>query len=350
MVKCGGCGKFLSSLEAAKCEKCKGAYHRACVGLSPLGTMPISWNCPECKKNIARDNASDTPVRGRDHIQDTCPLSVRELKDDQLSSIIKTELKLIKEEILREVRSEFQILRDEFLDFRSTLVMYGDRLSALEERVTTMETLNNTQFLSETTSENVKDLINQLKCDINDRDQDLLANDIEIANLPEPRNENAIHTVITIATKIGVKLDQHDIVSAERVGGRLVSAADQAESVAMPRPRRLIVRLARRQLRDDMLQNARVRRGITSADLDLPGPPRRFYINERLTKLNRQLFRMARDAGSSYGWRYVWTKRGRIFARKKPDDSVCFIRCEQDIQRIFGTTNFSSSQNSNKKT
>lgn len=123
--------------------------------------------------------------------------------------------------------------------------MYGDRLSALEERVTTMETLNSTQFPSETTSENVKDLIDQLKCDINDRDQDLFANDIEIANLPEPSNENAIHTVISIATKIGVKLDQHDIVSAERIGGRLVSAADQAESVATPRPRRLIERLAR---------------------------------------------------------------------------------------------------------
>ena len=37
---------------------------------------------------------------------------------------------------------------------------------------------------------------------------------------------------------------------------------------------------------------------MTTADLDLPGPGTRFYVNERLTKVNHELFRSAREAGS----------------------------------------------------
>ncbi|XP_045491654.1 uncharacterized protein LOC123691358 [Colias croceus] len=330
MPKCGGCGKFLSPSDAAKCDKCKGVYHRACVGLSTTGITPTLWQCPECKKNMARDNSSDTPVRRNDHVQNTSP-SPNSTAGRDASVNFCLELKKIKDEILREVRSEFKTLHDELTEFRSSMLEYGCRIVALEERMTVLENMH-TQTSSESASQSFNNIIKQLKSDINDRDQELLANDIEISNLPETSGENPIHTTILIASKIGIQIEPHDIVCAERIGARPAEGA----AAAAPRPRRLVVRLARRQLRDDLLRSARVRRGATTADLDMTGPPRRFYINERLTKFNRQLFRMAREAGTSRGWRYVWSKRGRIFARNKPDDSVCFIRCEEDIQRIFG--------------
>ncbi|CAB3254129.1 unnamed protein product [Arctia plantaginis] len=52
------------------------------------------------------------------------------------------------------------------------------------------------------------------------------------------------------------------------------------------RCRRVVVQLAQRGLRDELL---RARRDVTSADLNLDRPPRRFYLNKRLTR-SKQLF------------------------------------------------------------
>lgn len=340
MANCRKCGKFMAKSEDAKCERCKSLYHRTCVGMSPTGMVSSSWHCPDCKKYI-RDSASETSERVRDpvQVQSTCHLPKNTTTGNQMTVNFISEIKKIKEEIVRDFRSEFQLLRDELLEFKSAMVLCGDRISALEDRVTALEGINNNHSQHSTSmyASNIDEIISHLKSDLNDRDQELLSNDVEISNLPECPQENPIHTAILIATKIGVQLEAQDIVSAERVGARHINAADRApEGASAPRPRRLVVRLARRQQRDDLLHNARVRRGATSADLSLPGPAKRFFINECLTKQNRQLFRLAREAGSRCGWRYIWTKRGRILARNKPNDSVCYIRCEEDIQRIFG--------------
>ncbi|KAH9629246.1 hypothetical protein HF086_008328 [Spodoptera exigua] len=63
MIKCGGCGKFISPADAARCTKCNEHYHRVCVALTGRGALPSFWQCPECRKNVRRDNKSETPVR-----------------------------------------------------------------------------------------------------------------------------------------------------------------------------------------------------------------------------------------------------------------------------------------------
>ncbi|KOB76071.1 Zinc finger DNA binding protein [Operophtera brumata] len=65
---------------------------------------------------------------------------------------------------------------------------------------------------------------------------------------------------------------------------------------------------------------ARQRRGlITSAELGLEGPPAPLYFNERLTRLNRQLFAKAREECRHHKWKYCWIKSGRIYLRKEQD-------------------------------
>lgn len=241
------------------------------------------------------------------------------------------ELKSFKEEFINTIRSEFQLLRNDLADLRSSLSSTNDRMAGLEERVAVLE---NQKLAQPQVTPDVHHLIAQLRSDINDRDQELLATEIQIANLPETNAENPVHTAMLVASKIGVKVEARDIVSAERVGGRHINATQSAPVES--RPRFLVVRLARRDLRNEMLDAARARRGMTSADLGMPGPPARFYVNERLTKTNRELFRMAREAGGRLGWQFVWCKRGRILARHKPGDATSQIRCEADIQRVFG--------------
>ncbi|CAG5008732.1 unnamed protein product [Parnassius apollo] len=48
----------------------------------------------------------------------------------------------------------------------------------------------------------------------------MLAADLEIRNIPEERTENITHTVVLVAAKLGVSLDERDIVFADRVKTR----------------------------------------------------------------------------------------------------------------------------------
>ncbi|KAH9645158.1 hypothetical protein HF086_005703 [Spodoptera exigua] len=344
MAKCGGCGKFMSLTEGAKCDKCKSSYHRQCVGIRDAVPIATPWHCPECKRNVPRDNRADAPVRGHAppamdeshlHLMDTSSSSNTADKTTQEFQInIRAELKLFKEEFLNTVRHEFQVMRHDLSEIRTAISNTNARLTNLEERVAVIETQKQAQ-LQPSGASDLDNIISQLRSDINDRDQELLANDIQISNLPEISGENPNNTVMLIASKMGIKMEPRDIVCAERVGGRRITAV-QSSAPVVTRPRFLIVRLARRDLRDQLLEGARARRGMTSADLDIPGLAKRFYINERLTKPNRELFRKAREAGSHHGWQFIWFKRGRVLARNKPGDSTCVIRCESDIQRVFG--------------
>ncbi|KOB75143.1 Uncharacterized protein OBRU01_08794 [Operophtera brumata] len=77
--------------------------------------------------------------------------------------------------------------------------------------------------------------------------------DIEIGHRPEEKGENVLHAVTVLAAKLGVALEERDVVFAERV---CVTQGAGARAEA-PRERRVVVRLARHHLRDQLLQAAR---------------------------------------------------------------------------------------------
>ncbi|XP_063629934.1 myrosinase 1-like, partial [Cydia splendana] len=212
------------------------------------------------------------------------------------------------------VRQELAELHNSFNNFNARIELIEDRVKRLEDRVEDEQHSNPGHELAATVAE--------LKMELADRDQDLLSNDLEITGIPELPNESPYHLLSLVAQKLGVSLDEREIIFAERVGvrrhlqeGTNVAAAatgslpaggaaaasepasGTASVIAAPatvvgnsRPRPLVVRLARRGPRSDLLRAARVRRGADTADFDLPGQPSRFYVNERLTKLNRERF------------------------------------------------------------
>ncbi|KAJ8719936.1 hypothetical protein PYW07_011979 [Mythimna separata] len=165
-----------------------------------------------------------------------------------------------------------------------------------------------------------------------------MANDIVISSVPEAQEENPTHLLQLIATKLGVSLDDRDIVCAERAGGRHIKATSPSSTSSEPHPRPIMARLARRDQRDALLNGARVRRGATTENLGLAGKPVRFYVNERLTKRNQQLFRQTRAAAGLHGWSFVWSKRGRILVRNKPGDPAFRITSEEDIWEVYRTS------------
>lgn len=196
-TKCGGCAKFLSPIEGATCNKCDAVYHRACVGLPKIGTSPY-WRCPECTKNERRDNKMETPVRGR---VDTMEISSEDMNSPvapvlapgsagkPLASDLPTELRLLKEELCAEfrlMRHEVQKLRAEMTELKESLKVCNDHMSNLDTRVEALELRLDQNSSKETSVDNV---IAELRLQLNEREQEVLLNDVEVNGIPEAKGE-----------------------------------------------------------------------------------------------------------------------------------------------------------------
>ncbi|XP_052749329.1 uncharacterized protein LOC128200304 [Galleria mellonella] len=236
-------------------------------------------------------------------------------------------------EQLRAVRRQMEELTATVSGAMLKIEACNERIDGLSARMDGMERRMNEISGSQRDGDSLLRSIAQLKSELNERDQELLLNDVELSCVPEQQGEAVGHVILTLATKLGVPLTERDVVSATRMG----RVPEPREGTA-PRPRVIAVRLARRALRDQLIQAARVRRGATTEGAGLPGTPRRFYVNERLTRANRQLFQKTREAARQHGWRFCWTRNGKVYVRKHPGgDAVKYrVHSEDDLEGVFG--------------
>jgi hypothetical protein len=195
------------------------------------------------------------------------------------------------------IQTQTDSLRAAITALTDTIKLQNSRIEQLNARVEVLEN----ETMSHPDISVLESTITDLRVEIQDRDQTLLLNDMEIAGYPEETGENGTHIIIALAKKIGVNLDEKDVVSAERAGAPRSTIQGSSHS----RPRPLAIRLTRRATRDALIQAVRVRRNITTESLPITGPARPIYVNERLTKHYRQLFLMARDLARSHKFKYV---------------------------------------------
>lgn len=320
------------------------------------------WKCPECTSKRPKKGNSNTPVRGttsiaddpteiettsytllRDPMSHDPNITVRSKIARALSPSEKgspehdnkehvthspadmlTDLKIYLRNLLH---TEINGVKKSIDNLTSAIKEQNTRIEQLEARVSVLESRSDA---NQTSTSYLQSIVTQLQTDIAERDQAFLLNDIEIAGCPEVPSENSTHIVLTVAKKIGVEIDEKDIVSAERVG--LPRNAGQGGAPALPRP--LAVRLARRATRNALLQAARTRREINSDGFGLPGPTRPLYVNERLTKYNRQLFQKARALARELQYKYVWTREGKIYVRKEHGKPRYRLRNESDLSNL----------------
>ncbi|CAG4981682.1 unnamed protein product [Colias eurytheme] len=334
--KCTNCGKFFATSDGAKCIKCNVTYHKQCNNLSPDARHNPKWTCKICKGKTTTKITADTRIP--DEESDVF-VDVDTAHSD--TPLLAQEIKLL--------RTELSSFRSEMSRLSSLVSEFGTKLSCIEERVTKLEAASCAESSLNISQQNkeINDTINVLKNRLNESEQEKLLNDVEITGVTENSGENLLHIVITLAQKIGLTLDERDIVNVQRRGLRRAAGsagaggaggASGAADGASARPRPIVVRLTRRHLRDELLHAARVRRGADTSGTGVGGEPRRFYINEHLTHANRNLFYATRELlGRTKQWRFVWTRGGRIFARLNQTSRLISIRSQEDLDKVFSS-------------
>ncbi|KAJ2941106.1 hypothetical protein O0L34_g10340 [Tuta absoluta] len=281
---------------------------------------------------------------------------------DKFEALLTTQLLTLENNMRKDIKHAIDTIRQEFTqttDFLSSqikdqdnkLISANNRLHKLEQE---NEKLKADLFLVKKTQSDadfrvLRETISNLQMDINDKDQASLMNYIEVSGIPEFPHESVVHLIKNISKiKLGIDIVDTNIVSAMRVGAkwpageRLGDGINQhGEKSSRNKPRPIVVQLAQKNLRDELIKQTKMRRNLTTADAALPPhEPVQFYVNERLTKTNRVILAKARSMKSKYNWKYVWTKEGRVYARygDAPQYKVHLLRSEQDVERVFGIT------------
>ncbi|XP_063358864.1 uncharacterized protein LOC134648304 [Cydia amplana] len=213
-------------------------------------------------------------------------------------------------------------------DFASRFDSLSEKLHAYDARISHLEEKEKENTLLKA---QVADLQNQL----NQQAQYTLNSELEIIGLPETPSENPYHMVLTAASKLGMVLEEEDVNYASRAGPPRRSGD---KSNTQPRP--LVVSFVRRAKREEFLKNARTRRSsLTSKDVVPAEPEKKMYVNERLTSDSRHLFRDTRAWVKEHGYKYCWTRGGKIYVRKHEggDGSPAIqIRSNGDLHNLSG--------------
>lgn len=353
MSKCGACTTKLNRGDTSmRCYQCQSSYHILCIGINSelhktmSSAMLKTWSCPECvsKRKKGGDN-THTPVKNISpeavdnrileaiSVGGSLGCSTGQTPTEQHSAILKVVAARLLQicdqlQVLSGLQPNIQSIQNELSDIKDNL---SKKMEDMSDQISKMESeLKQIKAESKEKNNALERTIDNFKQDINDRDQFYLMNDVEITGIPEQKPENILHLVSLVATKVGMNLDERDVVFAYRAGVR------RGNGDARSRP--ICVRLARKTVRDELLKSARVRRGITTADLNLPGDAHVLYINERMTQYNRQLFRKTREAGREKNWKFIWTREGKIYARQREGMVAHRIRNEQNINSLFDLT------------
>lgn len=160
--------------------------------------------------------------------------------------------------------------------------------------------------------------IQALKEELNTSEQYSRLPNLEIHGLPQRPHENLGEIIADIARRVGVSdFQPSDVVAVHR----LPSGRSETPPV--------LVRFQSVGGKKKWMA-ARGRLHALSQGSSLP----RLYFNDNLTRLNRELFWMARSRAKEMHFKFVWVRDGNIFAKKDEAGRAIRIFRQADLEKI----------------
>lgn len=240
--------------------------------------------------------------------------TISETISKTLHSILQCEIQKITSIInasLKQVNDRIDTIDKSITSLNDNQAALGNRLKLLEER--------------DQPDDRVSSEVSILKEKLDSMEQQARSCNVEIANLPERRDENLLSILEKLANVILHPVSSCDVVSAHRVPHKSPTTA---------RPKNVIVRFTTKFLRDNFIRAARAAKNIKSDQLAISGTVHHIYINEHLTIRNKQLFRLCRQRAAQHNYKYVWVKNGTILVRQTDTSNIFAVRNETEVIKI----------------
>lgn len=215
-------------------------------------------------------------------------------------------------------------------ELRVDLKSVHKKVSGLESRITIIEQQGNSK-------------VTELANTVRQLEQAALSLDTVIKGVVEvEKNDDDLRSMLSVlfnTINCGQLLD--DIVAVRRLGR--ISTDNEP---AVRKPRSILVTFKSTESKIKLL-TAKKKVKITCADILMNGTPiadkkKEIFIDERLSKVNSDLFYEARQAKSAGFWKYAWVRGGNVYVKKEQDSKAIMVTSKAQLSVI--------NQRSNKRT
>ncbi|XP_046687144.1 uncharacterized protein LOC124372779 [Homalodisca vitripennis] len=160
---------------------------------------------------------------------------------------------------------------------------------------------------NETLSKEVNDLQERMR----NSEQNSRVKNIEISGLPVTKNKNVTELVADLGAALGVDIKETDVGAAHRIP----SFRTDIELV-------LIAQFSTKGMKEQWITKARQKKSLTARDVNQHFPIQRVYIDDHLSPENKQFLAKLKQKGRDIGYKFVWSRDGKFFARKAEGDPV----------------------------
>lgn len=333
---CGTCvptdGRFMT------CADCHKSLHLGqCAGIADAtfttmgATKREKWRCKQCRGRDGRTSAGEVEAASQDdHIAFSAQLASVNQKLDVLLNLkgsVDTLLTLpAKVDALLALKPTVEWLQTTVKEVEESVTFINAQydsmvVEAAAQKQLTQDLRAEVGALQATVTEQAK-TIRQLQAEMNDADQQCRLTNLEIQGLPSTPKENLSEVLCDLASKIGIPhFKPSDVVSARRLPSKKAEKPDNAPLI--------LVSFASVALKEQWMGcRGRLR------SLHRVGTLPNVFLNENLTRANRELFWMARNRGKEKEYKFIWTKNAQIYAKKNADTAPLRINSVGDIAKI----------------
>lgn len=320
--KCVKCNKNVTKkVPGLECSRCNQIVHAdpLCSKLSnkQLNTIRnspgIEWSCEHCLKNISHRSSFVIPDEEDD---------VDDYETTEIAPVV--DAKKLVMDIGREVKKTF---REEIRSLENSLDFLSSQLTTMEQSIIKQDSkikeLENKNYDLQNKNKNLELRVNVLEQGLKEFEQQSLGTFLEIAGLPEILSKDMCKVVDTVAHKLNV--EQKYIQSSRRLFG------------TKDKPGPLLVELKSKELVQKWVEAGKAH-CLTVGQI-LPSVQKekaddRVYIREALTKYQKTLLYNTKSELLNKSCEYVWSKNGKVFARKSNNSKIYYIRTLNDIKLV----------------
>lgn len=217
---------------------------------------------------------------------------------------------------MRDVKASMSHMNKEFEDMRKDCEEVKKENAALKA--------SNAKLLQEIASLKMELHENSLR--VTAQEQYSRNKNIEVKGIPYQTTENLEDILSKVGDALGEPIEKTDVEISHRVPTR--NTAEDATQ------QNIVIMFNHRAKRDAVLEKARKTR-LTTDDVGYTAK-QPFYINEHLCPQLKKLLGMTVAKKKELGWRFAWSRGGKVFARQTENSKAVRIACEADLAKMRG--------------
>lgn len=337
---CDGCKNISVIKDPVLCSVCSVAVaHPSCAAkhLKKKGLPPLSihlWTCRACRAetNSTGSGADLQGAAGMGEQIDALRASILSALDEKTDTINQRLTDI--ETSLNFLSSKYDDMLTKFTEQKAQIVTLREGLESVHQK---MKVRDNT--------------VSEMQLRIDQLEQAGLSLNLELHGVPEVPQIPLATQLQELAAKVGAPPPNQTVSDHFRLPSRPPKAQGQR-----PLPGVVVLKFKEASARDAWLRGrnkllparpprpggeASAAPPATAAEVTaghqqrpLHAAPVRVY--EQLTPRNKRLLFIARQAGQSKGFKFVWVRGGKLFARKDQGEALVRIQTEVDIQKKMG--------------